>query len=157
MNGTVEIYRLSTNFFSTYPHDQYPEILLKQTCPYACLLIKYIDGTFICVPFRTNIRHPYAYHFRTSQRSRDNGSGLDYTKSLLIWDKSYLDTSTPTLVDTDEYVETVRNLPRITDEVFCYIADYRDHINGFRLLHPREYQRRYGKSTLPYFDQFFKK
>ena len=156
INGTVEIHRLSEGFFSAYPHDRYPEIPLKQTRPYACLLIEYIDGTFVCVPFRTHVRHPYAYHFRASRRSRSSCSGLDYTKSILLRDKSYLDTSAPAIVDNDEYTETMRNLPRIIEEVFRYIAGYRDHINGTCPLHPREYQRRYGRSTLPYFDIFLK-
>ena len=35
-----------------------------------------------------------------------------------------LDTSVPALVDNDEYTETMRNLPRIIEEVFQYIAGY---------------------------------
>ena len=83
-------------------------------------------------------------------------SGLDYTKSILIKDNAYIDATVPALVDQDEYKETMVNLPRIVQEVFSYISDYRDDLNEVRKLHPREWQRRYGRSTLPYFESFLR-
>ena len=41
-------------------------------------------------------------------------------------------------------------------EVFDYIEDYKNDLNGVKKLHPREWQRRYGRSTLPYFDHFLR-
>ncbi|MGN9096861.1 type III toxin-antitoxin system TenpIN family toxin [Flintibacter porci] len=154
MEYIAEIYSLSSKFFADYPHDEYPEITVKKGRPYSCLLIEYIDDIFICIPFRSNVRHQYAYHFKTSARSQRTNSGLDYTKTILIKDNEYLDTVTPAMVDQDEYRETMVNLPRITKEVFSYISEYRDDLNGTCKLHPREWQRRYGCSTLPYFKKF---
>ena len=77
---------------------------------------------------------------------------LDYTKSVLIKSDQYLDTTA--LVDQDEYRETIVNLSRIAQEVVSYVSDYKDDLNHVKRLHPREWQRRYGKSTLPYFDTF---
>ena len=146
----------ATEFFTDYPHSQYPEIAVKKNRPYSCLLIKYMDDLFICIPFRSHIRHPYAYHFKSSARSQRSQSGLDYTKSILIKNNAYTDTTVPALVNQDEYRETMVNLPRIVQEVFSYISDYRDDLNEVRELHPREWQRRYGRSTLPYFESFFR-
>ena len=124
MEYIAEIHSLSAKFFTDYPHSQYPEIAVKKNRPYSCLLIEYMDDLFICIPFRSHIRHPHA--------------------------------TVPALVDQDEYKETMVNLPRIVQEVFSYISDYRDDLNEVRKLHPREWQRRYGRSTLPYFESFLR-
>ena len=44
----------------------YEEILSKEDRPYSCLLVKQ-HGYLICVPFRTEIRHKYAYHYQVSE------------------------------------------------------------------------------------------
>ena len=154
MEYIAEIYSLSQQFYSDYPNNQYPEIVIKRGRPYSCLLIEYIDDLFICVPFRSHVPHKYAYHFKSSARSRQHRSGLDYTKVILIRNPVYLDTVTPAVVDQDEYKEVIQNLPRIVQEVYNYILDYKNDLNGIQKLHPKEWQRRYRMSTLPYFDTF---
>lgn len=156
MEYDVEIYSLTTQFFNDYPYAQYPEITTKIGRPYSCLLIEYLDDTFICIPFRSHVRHKYAYHFKGSLRSKKGSSGLDYTKAILIKNNDYLNLSVAAIVDQDEYKETVQNMPRIVREVYAFISDYKDHLNGRKLLHPQEWQRRYGRSTLPYFDDFLR-
>ncbi len=156
MEYIAEIYSLSSQFYTDYPSDQYPEIVVKKGRPYSCLLVEYMDDLFICIPFRSHVCHKYAYHFKNSVRSRQGQSGLDYTKSILIKNNDYLDTTIPAVVDQDEYRETMRNLPRIVQEIFEYISDYKKDLNGIQKLHPKEWQRRYGKSTLLYFDEFLK-
>lgn len=157
MEYAAGIYHLSRKFFEDYPHSRYPEIATKNMRPYSCLLVEYLPDLFLCVPFRSHIRHPYAYHFKSSARSRQSCSGLDYSKSVLLKDMRYLDDTTPALVDQDEYRETIVNLPRIIREASRYVLDYKDHITHIHLLHPREFERRYGKSTLPYFDELLLK
>lgn len=157
MEYVAGIYNLSSQFYIDYPQSRYPEIAVKQGRPYSCLLIEYIDDLFICIPFRSHVKHKYAYHFRTSARSKRDRSGLDYTKVVLIKDDTYLDQTCSAVVDQDEYKETVQNLPRTVHEVYSYIADYQSDLNGTCKLHPREWQRRYGMSTLPYFDSFLKR
>ena len=110
MEYIAEIHSLSAKFFTDYPHSQYSEIAVKKNRPYSCLLIEYMDDLFICIPFRSHISHPYAYHFKSSARSQRSQ----------------------------------------------YISDYRDDLNEVRKLHPREWQRRYGRSTLPYFESFLR-
>lgn len=156
MDYLADIYSLSSKFYIDYPYATYPEIAVKKGRPYSCLLLDYIDGLFICIPFRSHVRHKYAYHFKNSVRSKQSQSGLDYTKIILIKNNDYINDTTLAIVDLDEYKETVQNLSRIAREVYKYISDYKDDLNGISKLHPKEWQRRYGMSTLPYLDEFLK-
>lgn len=150
-----QVYLLSQKFTADYPLSKYPELMYKDGRPYTCLLIKTHDDYFLCVPFRSSINHRFAYHFSSTQRSRRTKSGLDYSKTVVIRDTEYIDSSVPAIVDQDEYSEMVRNLPQIVEEVFNYVNAYISHKKGVFTLHPREFQRRYAFSTLPYFDRFF--
>ena len=156
MEFDAEIHSLTVQFYKDYPREKFPEIALKKGRPYSCLLIEYMDDMFICVPFRSHVRHKYAYHFRNSVRSQQMESGLDYTKVVLIKNSAYIDGSHTAVVDQDEYKETMQHLERIVGEVYKYISDYKKYVNGEINLHPREVQRRYGCSTLPYFEKFLK-
>jgi hypothetical protein len=156
MNYLAEICHLSAQFYADYPKSQYPEILAKISRPYSCLLIEYWNDLFLCIPYRSHVPHPYAYHFKNSARSKQNRSGLDYTKSILVQNPQYIETAVSAVVDQDEYKETIVNLPRIVQETYNYISDYNDDLNGVRKLHPKEWKRRYGRSTLPYFDNYLR-
>ena len=59
-------------------------------------------------------------------------------------------------MDQDEYNEFAQNLPQIVREVYKYILDYKNDLNGIYKLHTKEWQRCYGMSTLPYFDEFLR-
>ena len=125
--------------------------MYKRGRPYTCLLIDIHADYFICVPFRTNITHKNAYLFKNSVRSRTNRSGLDYSKTVIICNPGYLDSSANAVVDQDEYKEMMVNLPRIVSEVLVYVGNYIAHIDGKRVLHPRDFSRLYGYTTLKYF------
>lgn len=105
---------------------------------------------FVCVPYRTEISHTYAYHFKNSVRSRSHKSGLDYTKIVIIDKSEYID-NCDALVDQDEYKETMINLDKIKAEALKFVEDYVAHMSGTKILHQREFQRRYGYSPLKYF------
>lgn len=147
---------LSSLFYADYPYTKYPEIALKQDRPYSCLIIESMEGLFICIPFRSHVKHRYAYHFQTSRRSKKTLSGLDYTKVALIKNRDYIDDTVRAVVDQDEHKEVFQNLQRIAREVCRYISDYKDDLNGVVKLHPKEWQRRYGMSTLPYFNDLLR-
>ena len=91
MNTSIEfcIKKLSKKFYQRYPSKMYEEILSKEDRPYSCLLVKQ-HGYLICVPFRTEIRHKYAYHFQTSERSRKYHSGLDFTKVVIVTNQEFI-------------------------------------------------------------------
>ncbi|MBS5065079.1 MAG: hypothetical protein KHZ58_15020 [Hungatella hathewayi] len=141
---------LTEAFYHTYPDPPFKEILKKKRRAYNCLLLPTQDTFFICIPYRTEIAHPYAYHFTSSLRSREHKSGLDYTKMVLIRKKEFIADS-DTVIDQDEYVETRNNIDRIQKEAFQFLDDYRNHQKGVILLHKSEFERRYKFSPLKYF------
>ena len=141
---------LSDTFYDAYPAAEYPEILKKDSRPYTCLLLKTHYDFFICIPFRTDIRHKYAYHFHSSRRASAHHSGLDYTKMVLISDASFID-SAPAVVDQDEYVELRSNIEKICKKALIYLEDYIAFINGKHVIDSEEFFRRYRYSALPCF------
>ena len=146
----AEVRRLSAAFYRAYPSADYPELLQKGERPYTCLLIDTHDGYLICVPFRSEMKHRQGYAFSGTKRSARSRSGLDYKKLVLIEDPAYLDRA-PAVVDPDEYHAVIADLDRIAEEVVAYVDGYRHHVDGSHALHPREFARRYGYATLPYF------
>ena len=54
-------------------------------------------------------------------------------------------------IDKDEFNETMINLEKIKEEALNFVEDYIAHKNGSKLLHIREYERRYKFSPLQYF------
>ncbi|MBQ2347952.1 MAG: hypothetical protein II388_06215 [Clostridia bacterium] len=150
MDYDVDIVQLSKKFSVDYPQNKYPELMLKQGRPYSCLIIETHYGFFICIPFRSSILHNNAFIFKGSARSKKSRSGLDYSKIILIKDLDYIDNNNA-VVDKDEYNETIANIPQIVRKVSKYIDDYVNHINGTRVLHTREFDRKYKYSTLSYF------
>ena len=105
---------------------------------------------YICVPFRTEISHPYAYHFKNSSRSRSHKSGLDYTKIVIINKSEYIDNK-DAVVDRDEFVETISNIRRIRREALEFVEDYVAHMQNVKCLQVQEFNRRYQYSPLKYF------
>jgi len=152
MQYDQQIYLLSQTFISNYPLDTYPELMYKSGRPYSCLLVDTHDGYFLCIPFRSAISHNNCYHFIGTIRSQKSKSGLDYSKMVIIRDTEYIDSETPAVVDQDEYSELMKNLPRIVTDVCQYVDTYINHRKGVKMIHPREYERKYKYSTLPYFD-----
>lgn len=72
-----QILKLTDSFYEKYPNPPCREILKKRQRAYNCLLFQTHYDYFICIPFRTEISHGYAYHFKKSARSRVHKSGLD--------------------------------------------------------------------------------
>lgn len=145
-----QILRLTDDFYKAYPNPPYVELLKKKLRAYNCILFQTHYGYFICVPYRTEITHKYAYLFKKSARSVMHKSGLDYTKIVIIEDAKYIDAH-DALIDKDEYNETMVNLEKIKKEALAFVEDYVFHIKGEKVLHPKEFTRRYSFSPLKYF------
>ncbi|MGL5676990.1 MAG: type III toxin-antitoxin system TenpIN family toxin [Cellulosilyticaceae bacterium] len=150
MEYDFQVLRLTNDFYSAYPKTQYPEILEKKERAYNCIVFEINSDHFVCIPYRTEIRHQYRYAFKKSARSRQHKSGLDYTKMIIVRNSAYIDTN-QAIVDNDEYIETITNIETIKAQVFLFLNDYIKHIQGEALLHPVEYKRRYQYSPLKYF------
>ncbi len=83
---------LSEKFYQTY--GQLPEILSKNTRPYACLEVE-IDGIRFAIPFRHHIRHKYSF-------ITYGECGLDYTKAVVIEDWNMVSATLP-IIEQKEF------------------------------------------------------
>lgn len=151
MEYVSEIVKLTQAFYNKYDSTTYPEILSKSDRPYNCLLID-MNTYYICLPYRTHINHRYSFTFKNSVRSRNNRSGIDYSKMIIITNDQYINASSG-IIDQDEYNETIINIHKIVVNAIDYLQVYIDYKNGNSNISEEEYLRRYGKSTLPYFDK----
>ena len=145
-----QIIKLSPRFYSDYPNPPFTELEQKENRQYTCLLFQTHYDFFICIPFRSNIKHKYAFHFKHSIRAQTNKSGLDYSKIVIISKTEYLDNKQG-YIDKDEFLEMKRHFTFIKRQALSYVEDYMNHLNGSHMLHPQEFKRRYQFSTLPYF------
>ena len=150
MEYTFRLAQLTTKFYEDYPHNVYPEILNKEKRAYNCFIFKLWDDRFICVPYRTEINHKYAYSFKQSARSKLHNSGLDFSKSVIITDENYICTQSA-VVDTDEFHETIANIDIIANKVLQFVTDYIDYIKFQNNMSKQEFNRRYRYSPLKYF------
>ncbi|MBR0092664.1 MAG: hypothetical protein IJP92_13290 [Lachnospiraceae bacterium] len=150
MDYDYQILKLTDAFYRDYPQQEYPEMLLKETRAYNCLLIDLHYDYYICIPFRTEMHHTNGYRFKSSERSRSHQSGLDYSKIAIIQNGNYLGTS-DAVVDRDEYLETISNMDKIVKGVDKYIKDYICHKAGTTVLNEKEFERKYRYATLKYF------
>ena len=105
---------------------------------------------FICIPYRTEINHEYAFHFVNTARAKVHKSGLEYSKIVIIEKTNYIDTA-GAVIDKDEFNETMVNLERIKKEALAFVEDYVELVKGTRVLHTKEFYRRYVFSPLKYF------
>ena len=146
-----EIKKLSEQFYKDYPHDQYQEILTKEGRSYDVVLfeIDYLSNCYICVPFRTEMKHNNGYKFKFSDRSKNHQSGLDFSKLVIVSKDDYIGENST--IDTDEYQEFKRQEAHIHHNLEKYIYDYVEHINGRILMHIKQFDRKYKYSTLKYF------
>lgn len=144
-----QILRLSDEFYNTYPNPPYIEILKKVSRPYKCLLLETHYDFFMCIPFRTNIRHSYCFLTKTAECGERSNAGLDYTKMVIIQRPEFLGTETA-VIHHDEYIKIIKNLSVIKRESLQYLEQYCDHHKGINCLSSREY-RRYRYSPLKYF------
>lgn len=147
-----QIIKLSEKFYEQYKNPPYREILKKTSRAYNCLLFQTHYDYFICIPYRSEIKHSFSYLFRNSARAKKHKSGLDYTKILIINKTEYLDIR-DAIIDKDEYIETMRNFEKIKKAALKYVEDYIAHIRKEKVLQPKVFDRKYGFSTLQYFHE----
>jgi len=105
-----QILKLTNAFYSAYPNPPYTEILKKNQRAYNCLLFQSHYDYFICIPYRSEITHKYAYHFISTERSKLHRSGLDYSKKVIINRTEYID-SIDAIIDKDEFFKISLKIP----------------------------------------------
>lgn len=150
MNYEMDVSLLSASFIADYLQKEYPELMIKRSRPYTCLLIDCHADYLICIPFRSHINHKNAFMFTQSARSQKMRSGLDYSKTVLIQKGDYI-SKDKAVVDSDEYVEMIQNVDKIVRQIIKYIDDYVNHIKGTTVMHYKAFNRKYRCTTLKYF------
>lgn len=144
-----QIVKLDESFFAAYPEKEYPELLQKDGRPYTCLLFQTHYDYFICIPYRSYIRHNNAFKFKKSKRAREKASGLDYSKMVIVKNPCYISDETA-VIDKDEYNETVYFIKKIQADALHYLDKYIEHVKR-NTTESGSYQRNYTYTTLKYF------
>ena len=111
---------LSEDFYSKYGSKI--EVLDKKNRPYICLTIQIEDKTF-AIPLRHNINHPFCFY-------TIKPAGLDYTKAVVIENKSYISPDRP-WIDSKEWKLIKKNENKIYYEFRKYFRQYKR-----ALVHP---------------------
>lgn len=150
MNNKFAIKCLSNNFSLKYPISLYPEFEEKDNRPYVVFLMRIEDHTF-ALPFRTNMNHKYGYKFKTSLKETNTGTGLDFTKAVIVDDSSLIGNNA--MVDKNEYIELSEKHYFIRNKFIKYLRNYEKYVNG----ELDEYQSKaYQYSTLKYYHKELK-
>lgn len=114
------------------------------------MLIQSHYGYFVCIPYRSEIKHKNAFLFKNTKRSKHHKSGLDYSKMVIVSDLEYIDDKT-TKIDQDEYNATRDNIVKIKDAAVKYIDEYVNFLKDGTGISRQEFKRKYEYSTLKYF------
>lgn len=149
MSYTIEIRTLNPSFFIAYPSPPYTEIERDIKRPHTVIIFHYRNDLFICVPFRSHISHKNCYHFRFSSRSKKSRSGIDFSKTIIIKNPSFI--GNISTIDNDEFSELLKYKYEIMNKINNYIEAYIMHFNGKKLLSKGEFDRKYKFTTLKYF------
>lgn len=107
---------------------------------------------YICVPFRSHIHHKNAFLFKNTERLKNDSSGLDYSKTVLIrpedYDKYLIENA---VVDTDEYRAVRMSIYKIEKQISKYIEGYVKSVSDFENADKKSFEWKYKYSTLKYF------
>ena len=118
----MEFHRLSTAFYTQFGHNE--EILTKEERPYYVLLLE-LDGLTYAIPLRSHITHPYCY---IADNSNGQKSGLDYSKTVIISDKTkYIDPA-PITIRQHEYNVLKQREYLIKKQFASYVKSYKKEI-----------------------------
>lgn len=79
---------LSDSFYRDHPNPPFKEMEQKQNRPYIVFLVE-IEGHIWAIPFRSHIRHAYAFF-----TDPDNRCGIDYSKAVVVDRPEYIDQQT---------------------------------------------------------------
>ncbi|WP_438286562.1 type III toxin-antitoxin system TenpIN family toxin [Collinsella aerofaciens] len=79
---------LSDSFYRDHPNPPFKEMEQKQNRPYIVFLVE-IEGHIWAIPFRSHIRHAYAFF-----TDPDNRCGIDYSKAVVVDRPEYINQQT---------------------------------------------------------------
>lgn len=91
---------LSTLFYQK--HQNHKEVLKKVNRPY-CIVVIRVNNIDVGIPFRSNIKHKYAYYTERKQEGNLSRAGLDYTKAVVINTSEDIDTTRKAQIRKEDY------------------------------------------------------
>ena len=95
-----EIRKLSYELYKAYPQDQYKEILRKDGRSYDVVLfeIDYLADYYVCVPFRTEMKHIMGISLNFSPEVKNINLDLIFLNLLLLQTVILLEKTLPLIV-----------------------------------------------------------
>lgn len=126
-------------------HSHCSEIEKKILRPYAQVIIE-INGTIFAVPLRSNIKHNHVLW-----SDKENRCGLDFSKTVVITRKEYIDeNNTPRLRQIE--FDTLKGKDHIAKQK---LQTYIKHYKRAKRFPEFEYNKRLCQySTLQYFEEY---
>ncbi len=134
---------LSDVFYNEYADCK--EIEIKRARPYVMVRIK-IGGTDFAVPMRSSINHKYVFW-----TDKENGCGLDFSKTVVIRKAEYVDTSKSPFIRPNEYDALRGQEHLIKQRLLQYINTYK---KARKRLDVERNRRICEYSTLQYFETY---
>lgn len=100
-------------------NSEYKEISQKELRPYILFVVCYNNFDF-GIPFRSNISHSYSY-----KTSSENNTGIDFTKSVIVFEEKYIDKAKKPKLRPDEYKKIIGKEYFIREKFIKYIENYK--------------------------------
>lgn len=140
----VKLVFLTEKFYSDY--SACTEIERKRFRPHVQVEIE-INGVIFCVPMRSNIKHNHVLW-----TDRDNNCGLDFSKAVVINNRSlYIDDENDPQIRQDEFNALRGKEHIILTKLLKYIKNYKEAKVNIDI--PRN-QTLVRYSTLKYFEDY---
>ena len=133
---------LSDSFYRDHPNPPFKEMEQKQNRPYIVFLVE-IEGHIWAVPFRSHIRHAYAFFTDSEKRC-----GIDYSKAVIVDRPEYIDQQTRPHLRQNEFEALRGNEFAVQKGFEKYVKLYK---RAVRSGHPR-YKSLINFSTLQNYD-----
>lgn len=119
------IYKLLSNKFYQ-KHANHKEILQKQRRPY-CIIVIQIDGINIGIPFRSHIKHKYAFFTEAQRQDIQSRAGLDYTKSVVLNLEEDL-SDVKAIIRKEDYKALLGREYRVTTGFLKFLKRYKEAV-----------------------------
>lgn len=136
---------LTEKFYNDYPHEQYPQMEIKEDRPYAYVQVEAYNQLF-CIPLRSHIDHPHALFTNKKERC-----GVDYSKAVVINSDEYIDKNRKAFLRPDEYKKLKGKDFTIKKQFLAYIELYKQAKIDESIDHREEILK---FSTLQYFEEY---
>ena len=137
-------YHLSEQFYSDYPSEKYPEMMIKEDRPYTQVITD-VNGLKFAIPLRSDISH----NGDVLWTDKSAKHGLDFTKAVLILDEKYI-SDEKVFIRNKEFKHLLGKERRVKEKMEKCIGNYKKAKSNIKEEHNAEYC---SYSTLRYFEE----